>query len=354
MRAGFRGTFVISWSQTELDGLSAAPLHTLDVGAAWSWRGEPVRVDGSSELLQLDHAEGETDTRRRAARMVRRLVGAAISDTRSLARVDTGHPLTDASFVVTDGSQSYTVTLIEVGGDAPPLLMFLNELPPRETELWVVHHTLTPAADSLMHAGSGGVICFTPGTRIRTPDGDRPVEELREGDRVLTKDDGAQEILWTGGRRMTGARLYAMPELRPVRISTGALGIERPDQEFLVSPQHRMLVRGRAALALFNTPEVLVAAKDLVNGSTIRVDATVREVRYIHLLLDRHQVVWANGVETESFHPASASMSTLSDADRARLTEGFPNLAADPIRYGPYARRTLSSSEAAILMHEAA
>ena len=354
MRAGFRGTFVISWSQTELDGLSAAPLHALDVGAAWSWRGEPVRVDGSSALLQLDHTEGETDTRRRAARMVRRLVGAAISGTRRLDQVEVGHPLSDASFVVTDGSQSYTVTLIEVGGDAPPLLMFLDELPPRNTELWVVHHTLSPVNETVMHSGSGGVICFTPGTRIRTPDGDRPVEELREGDRVLTKDDGAQEILWTGGRRMTGARLYAMPELRPIRISTGALGIERPDQEFLVSPQHRMLVRGRTALALFNTPEVLVAAKDMVNGSTIRVDTNVREVLYIHLLLDRHQVLWANGVETESFHPASASLASLSDEDRARLTGQFPDLVEDPILYGAYARRTLSSSEAAILMHEAA
>ena len=76
---------------------------------------------------------------------------------------------------------------------------------------------------------SGGVICFTPGTRIRTPDGLVLVEDLREGDRVQTKDDGAQEIMWKGSRRMTGACMFAMPHLRPVRIKAGALGVERPD-----------------------------------------------------------------------------------------------------------------------------
>ena len=46
MKTGFRGTFVISWSQTEVDGLEAAPVKNLSVGAAWSWRGDAVQVDG--------------------------------------------------------------------------------------------------------------------------------------------------------------------------------------------------------------------------------------------------------------------------------------------------------------------
>ena len=75
MKTGFRGTFVISWTQTEIDGLEAAPVAALEVGAAWSWHGDAVRVDGPSELLRLDMADGEQDLRRRAARTVRRLVG---------------------------------------------------------------------------------------------------------------------------------------------------------------------------------------------------------------------------------------------------------------------------------------
>jgi hypothetical protein len=69
--------------------------------------------------------------------------------------------------------------------------------------------------------------------------------------------------MWKGSRRMTGARMFAMPHLRPVRIKTGALGVERPDEELLVSPSHRMLIQGPEAMALFNTPEILVAGQGL-------------------------------------------------------------------------------------------
>jgi len=354
MKTGFRGTFVISWSQTEVDSLEAAPLQSLTVGAAWAWRGDAVRVDGPSELLRLDRADGEVNLRKRAARMVRRLVGAAVENTTNLAEIEIDEPLMDSSFVVTDGAQSYTVTVIEVGQGARPLLMFLDELPPRNTDLWVVHHTLDTSMMAQMGPDSGGVICFTPGTRIETPDGPRNVEDLREGDQVSTKDNGAQQISWIGSRRMTGARLFAMPKLRPIRIRAGALGVERPDEEFLVSPEHRMLITGDKARALFNTSEVLVSAKDLINGSTISVDLHVREVTYVHLLLPRHQIVRANGVETESFHPANTALSTLENGDKARLLDAYPDLEYDPHTYGGYARRNLSASEAAILNHSAA
>jgi len=354
MKTGFRGTFVISWSQTDVDGLEAAPLETLNTGAAWSWRGEAVRVDGPNDLLRLDQANGEASIRKRAARTVRRLVGAAVQNKTDIRSVEVDEPLMDSSFVVTNGAQSYTVTVIEVRPGSHPLLMFLDELPPRNTDLWVVHHSLGTLAKPKDDTPQGGVICFTPGTRISTPDGPRLVEDLREGDQVQSRDNGAQDVLWIGSRRMTGARMFVMPRLRPVRIRTGALGIKRPEEELLVSPEHRMLVRGPAAQELFNTNEVLVPARDLVNGSNITVDLNVREVTYVHLLLPSHQIIWANGVETESFHPASAALSSLADDDRGRLLSQFPDLEIDPHLYGGYARRNLTTSETAILMHQAA
>ena len=80
----------------------------------------------------------------------------------------------------------------------------------------------------------------------------------------------------------------------------------------------------------------------------------VREVTYIHLLLPSHQILWANGIETESFHPASAALSTLDAEDRRRLLCVEPRLEHEPERYGRFARRKLCGSEAALLMHEAA
>lgn len=354
MKTGFQGTFVISWSQTKLDGMGAVPLQSLDVGTAWSWAGDAVRVDGPAHLLRLDEADGEANIRKRAAKMVRKLVGAALAGVPDLETIEVDHPIRDSSFVVTDGAQSYTITVIDVEGSNATLLMFMNEMPPQGVDLWVVHHTIDARARETVSVSGGGVICFTPGTMIDTPDGPRAVQDLREGDRLQTRDSGAQDIQWIGSRRMTGARLFAMPELRPVRIRAGAFGVERPDQEFLVSPNHRMLIRGSVAQSLFNTPEVLVAAKDLINGTTVTLDTQVKEITYIHLMLPSHQIVMANGVETESFHPASTALSTIPDEDRARLAKFGEMLESDPHSYGGYARRILSGSEAAILTHEAA
>jgi hypothetical protein len=354
MTTGLGGTFVISWAQTEVDGIAAAPVSSLHVGTTWSWRGDPVRVDGPATVLRLGQAKGAADLRERAARKLRRLLGPAIPPPRDPATATGTAPLPDNSFIVTDGAQSFVMTLIDMGTGAAPLLLFGDQLPPRDTDLWVVACRMDRPGPAQSGVTDRGVPCFTPGTRIATPDGPRLVQDLRAGDLVQTRDSGPQEVLWIGSRHMTGARLFAMPHLRPIRFRAGALGVERPDHELLVSPDHRMLIRGHAAQALFNTDEVLVAARDLVNGHSIAVDTALREVSYLHLLLPRHQVIWANGLETESFHPAQADLHSLPEADRRGLLALFPALTDDPHLYGASARRALSMPEAAILRHEAA
>lgn len=351
MKTGYQGAFVISWAQTEVDGVVAPPLDALMVGACWQWWGEAVRVDGPGDLLVLTGAEGEAETRVRAARMVRRLMGAALGGA-DLA--DTPEETTpDQSFTVTDGLQTYVVTLVALADGRGRLLLFSGRVPPTECELWVVDCALDLRAPA-GGADAPGVICFTPGTRIETPRGAVAVEDLRPGDQVMTRDDGAQDICWIGSRRMSGARLYAMPHLRPVRIRAGAFGIGRPTGDLLVSPQHRMLVKGPAAQALFNEAEVLVRACDLVDGGAVRVEQGLRDLHYIHLLLERHQVLWANGMETESFHPASTALEMIAEDQRRDLLALLPRLADDPQSYGAYARRALRASEAAILRHDLA
>ena len=104
-------------------------MQSLTVGAAWAWRGDAVRVDGPQSVLRLDGADGSEAMRRRAARMVGRLVGAALDHQpiETVTDSDDAREL-DSSFVVTDGAKSYTVTMIEVGRGSQPLLMFLDAL----------------------------------------------------------------------------------------------------------------------------------------------------------------------------------------------------------------------------------
>jgi hypothetical protein len=119
----------------------------------------------------------------------------------------------------------------------------------------------TPGA---MH--SAGIPCFTAGTLILTPRGEVPIESLRVGDLVCTRDNGSQPLLWMAMRRLDLADLRAAPNLRPVLIGAGALGNDRP---VLVSPQHGVLAR----LPKGGGTEALVRAKHLarLSGGGVRV-----------------------------------------------------------------------------------
>ncbi|MBU2890216.1 Hint domain-containing protein [Celeribacter halophilus] len=353
MKTGFSGTFVIAWTQGELDGLTFAPLSALTVGATWRWTGEAVCIDGARDVYVLENAIGQAELHQRAAQSVRRMIGRALDDAPAYQDGETRARLFNGGFDVTDGLKRYEISLIDMPDLGAPLLMFLGEMPPAETDLWVVSVHVDTVADA-QEAQPGGVICFTPGTRILTPEGPRPVEALREGDRVQTKDNGVQKLRWIGQRHISGARLYVMPQLRPIRFRADALGMGEPDEDLIVSPQHRMVLRGQAARDLFNADEVLVCAKDLVNDRSIIVERQIRELDYIHLLFDAHQVIFANGLETESFHPGFADLDEVSPRQREALLARFPYLETHTEDYGPAARRALTAAEAAILLHKVA
>lgn len=352
METGFRGAFVISWAQTAIDGLDNPARRMLRIGAVWSWSGDFIRVDGPAEVLPLGEALGMTELRRRAAAQLRKMLGALVPQAPEPPAP--GAPVDDASFTVTDGRRTWTITTVETGPARAPLLMFLGDVPPVRAELWVVSHSLEAVAGTARAPARGGVICFTPGTMILTEGGPVPVEALSEGKMVQTKDNGCQPVLWAGRRRLSGARLVAMPELAPIRFREGTLDRGVPDAGLLVSPDHRLVLRGARARALFNADEVLVTARDLVNDAGIHVQRGLREVTYVHILLPRHEIVFANSVETDSFHPASIALSSLEDSQRDTLGALLPEVERDPQSYGGFARRVLSHSEAAILRADAA
>lgn len=346
MATGFRGTFVISWTQTELDGLASAPLRDLRMGTAWRWTGEAVRVDGPAQVLRLGAAEGEIELRARAGRGARRLTGWAGPAPAPVAEPSAAEASFAAGFSVTDGNRVWPLSLVETGEGHHPLLMIRDDLPPRDAELWVVAHNVRTVSQE---QPAEAVVCFTPGTRIACEHGEVPVEELRPGDRIQTRDNGCQPLVWLGRRHVSGARLRAMPGLAPVRLTPGALDGSVPVDSLLVSPGHRILLRGARAQALWNEPEVLVRAADLLGHDGVYVDRTVRDVTYLHLYLPGHEVVFANGTEADSFHPAFADLDQLSPRARAELAAVDPDVAACPGLYGAPARRMLSHGDAQVL-----
>ena len=347
--AGSAINYLISWSQTCVDGLRSPPVCGIETGSSWSWSGEAVALDPSDDP---DEAPVPDALRRRASRAVRRLLGWTLPPVRPVNGCEFGEIALSRDFLVSCGRANYRVALVEVAEAARPLLLFTGDLPPRNRPLRIVEGLFPEERAPAVAPEAGGVICFTRGTRLRTPSGAVPVEALREGDLVETRDGGAQEILWIGHRRLSGAQMHALPELRPIRIRAGAIWDDRPDADLIVSPRHRILLRGPAADALFGTPEVLVAAEDLRNDATVIRDMSLREVSYIHLLLPRHHIVWANGVETESFHPASTDLRTVDPQQFGRLAQIVPGVEANPRGYGAPVRRELSHIEAEALVRE--
>lgn len=185
------------------------------------------------------------------------------------------------------------------------------------------------------------IICFTPGARILTPRGLRRVERLRAGDLVITRDNGPQPVRWTGRRTVPGIERFA-----PIRVAAHVLdGATAP---LLVSPQHRFLFTGYKAELLFGCDEVLVSAKHLVDGRDV-TEAPQAEVTYIHVMLDRHEVIYADGAATESFHAGDIGLAAISDQSREEMFRIFPELRTHPEAYGPTARPCLKRHEARLL-----
>ena len=193
------------------------------------------------------------------------------------------------------------------------------------------------------------VPCFTPGTLIATPKGERLVEELKVGDKVMTRDNGVQEIRWMGRRDLTHAELLAAPHLKPVMIKAGSLGDGLPERDMLVSPNHRMLVANDKTALYFEEHEVLVASKHLVNSTGIRSVETLG-TSYLHFMFDHHEVVLANGTWSESFQPGDQTLGGMGNAQRSEIFEIFPELKDSKGREDyQAARKTLKKYEARLL-----
>jgi Hint domain len=134
--------------------------------------------------------------------------------------------------------------------------------------------------------------CYLAGTRILTARGEVAVEELNVGDLLVTQAGEALPIRWIGTRDHV-VRLIPADErqkLLPIRFARGSLGNGLPRRDLFISPEHCVSMDG-----------VLIPAYELVNGSTIDYFDDLEVIRYFHLELPRHSVVYAEGAAAESY-----------------------------------------------------
>lgn len=171
-------------------------------------------------------------------------------------------------------------------------------------------------------SGAPLYLCFGSGTLIATPDGAVRVETLREDDLVTTLDGPPARLRLVVNRMVSAAEIAASPDIAPIRIRAHALGHGLPTRDLDLSPQHRIWLAGWQVDLLFGQPAVLVATKHLSLGGIGPVPAP-KDVHYVHLLFDRHEVVFANGLPCESWQPAAAALDVLTTAERDRFLSIF-------------------------------
>lgn len=199
----------------------------------------------------------------------------------------------DCAVAMMDGSSAVTevLVLVEIDAKAHASEVYLLPLAPLKpkTEYRLVGIDVEGAARKMAQVAC---VSFTRGTQITLGSGQqRAIEDLRQGDPVLTRDDGVQRIRWIGQSTQRAHGTFA-----PIRIAAGTLNNA---DDLVVSPDHRLFVYQRTDRLGAGRSELLVKARHLVNGTTVTVQ-TGGFVDYFQLLFDSHQIIYAEGIAAES------------------------------------------------------
>lgn len=242
----------------------------------------------------------------------------------------TGQVVTPTYTIVFSGSDGLTYTMTSfnfspnTNNEEPDAVFWEGEIPPAGTVLTVTAE-LNPTA-STSRPFADFAVCFAQGTLIETRDGPKPVETLTTQDWVATQRGSFEKVHLVCSRLVTAEDLARSPNLRPIVITQAALGRGMPTQDLRVSRQHRLSVSSPICDRMFGQKEVLVAAFQLTQLPGIYVDEDVHDLRYYHILLNQHEVIFANGAPAESLYLGENALYALTAEARAEVLTLFPDL----------------------------
>ncbi len=164
-----------------------------------------------------------------------------------------------------------------------------------------------------------GISAFAPDTMVETEEGPLPLEWVVPGHRILTRDNGMQEVYWTAA-----TSLVELGEAgRPVQIPEGALAPGVPWEPVVVAPGHRILIRHPAVELYFGTREAFIEARDLLGLRGIGPAEHGPDFAYVHLALSQPAVIETAGLCGATLGVAGEQAPhPVLDAGEARLLRG--------------------------------
>lgn len=214
------------------------------------------------------------------------------------------------------------VVLVEVDSGGHVVQVYAIPLTPISPK---VSYSLVGVSPDMARQKMAMLACvsFSRGTRITTMTGEQvAVENLTVGDKILTRDDGAQEIRWIGQNTMR-----AFGEFAPIVIGKGTLNNA---DDLVVSPDHRLFIYQRHDRIGAGRSELLVKARHLVNGDTVHVQEG-GYVDYFQLMFDRHQIIFAEGICAETMQVDTRTRAVLPSDIKDSI--GDPAQDGDPPRH---------------------
>lgn len=165
------------------------------------------------------------------------------------------------------------------------------------------------------------VTCFVETTRLLTPNGPLMIKDLVKGDMLVTASGVHRPIRWIGRSTRVAAG-----NLTPIRIRAGALGPGVPAQDLRVSREHRIRLRSRIVERMLGVGEVLVPAIDLLELPGVTLDPSQIIVTYMHVLLDEHDLIIANGAVAETLLFGSDTCKIMGRDAIAEIKTKFPDI----------------------------
>ncbi len=205
--------------------------------------------------------------------------------------------------------------------------------PPGESYQWDIFGNLTFGPTTSGNA----VLCLTADCTIKTQRGEARCGDLQVGDHIWTLDNGYQPIRWIGVSTMTARDFSRNEKLRPIQIAADALAPGVPTANMVVSPQHRILVQSIVAARMFGQDEVFVSARRLLSLPAVEALQFPSPLTYVHLLLEHHQIISANGALVESLLMADQSHAAIQnqrfvDSTGTAMPDHLRALAQQPCR----------------------
>ncbi|WP_298359537.1 Hint domain-containing protein [uncultured Litoreibacter sp.] len=168
--------------------------------------------------------------------------------------------------------------------------------------------------------GTPDVPCFLEGTKVYSRSGVVPVEALKPGAELLTKDSGYIPLRGIGRFTPSALTIRRHPSLLPIIFPKGSIGNNR---DLFVSGSHRVLIQNAKAELLFGETETLAPARSLVGHRGIRIADQIVAPTYYHLLLDQHEVICAEGSWVESLFLADLGIRAVDQSENWTLARDF-------------------------------